>query len=70
MSSLQLTITVYFNYWSWSRFFTLSAGDLLMYSARRRRLWGTSRPDQDDDQDLAQLKRKIGSHRGRREERG
>ena len=37
---------------------------LLMYSARCRRPWGTSRTDQDDDQALAQLRREIESHRG------
>ena len=42
----------------------------LMYSACCRRPWGTSRTDQDDDQDLAQLRRKRASHRGQREGRG
>ena len=37
---------------------------VVMYSARCRRPWGTSRTDQDDDQDLAQLRRRRGSHRG------
>ena len=41
-----------------------------MYSARCRRPWGTSRTDQDDDQDLAKLRRKRESYRGQREERG
>ena len=44
--------------------------NVLMYSARCRRPWGTSLTDQDDDQDLAQLRRKRASHRGQREERG
>ena len=43
---------------------------LMMYSARCRQPWGTSRTDQDDDQDLAKLRRKRESHRGQREERG
>ena len=36
----------------------------LMYSARCRRPWRASLADQDDDQDLAQLRRKRESHRG------
>ena len=43
---------------------------IMMYSARCRRPWGTSRTDQDDDQDLAQLRRRRESHRGQREELG
>ena len=41
---------------------------MLMYSACYRRPWGTSRTDQDDDQDLAQLRRKRESHRERGEQ--
>ena len=37
---------------------------LLMYSARCWQPWGTSQTDQDDDQDLAKLRRKRESHRG------
>ena len=41
-----------------------------MYSAHCWRPWGASQTDQDDDQDLTQLRRERGSHRGKREERG
>ena len=37
---------------------------VMMYSARCRQPWGTSRTDRDDDQDLAKLRRKKESHRG------
>ena len=37
---------------------------LLMYSAHCRQPWGTSRANQDDDQDLAKQRREKESHRG------
>ena len=41
-----------------------------MYSAHCRQPWGTSRANQDDDQDLAKQRREKESHRRQREERG